>query len=121
MVAAMYDASLDQFASNNWGFAMYPYYGYAAFSWQPVQFYQTNAYFRYSNWNETYQHPGERFYPYLNWFGVFYDHRTTFAGGRNKAMTMRSQAAPVEFSNMAVAGRGRCCYGSGFYGSSSYY
>jgi hypothetical protein len=74
MVAAMYDASLDQFAPNHWDFAPYPYNGYARRSWSPEHF--TNQYGRlmYD------QRPPKmekllRIYRSLNWFGFYADHR----------------------------------------------
>ncbi|NUQ22650.1 MAG: hypothetical protein HUU34_01765 [Saprospiraceae bacterium] len=70
MVAAMYDASLDQFIEHNWFFDPYPSIGYAQSSWNPIAFGP-----RSGRSNEPlrrrYKETPVRSYPYLNWFGFY--------------------------------------------------
>lgn len=71
MVAAMYDASLDAFAPNYWGFFPYPQYNYANQGWSPHGFNSLNAsaidFFRTQPMRIQ-----SRQYRHLNWFGFPY-------------------------------------------------
>lgn len=76
MVAAMYDASLDAFAPNNWGFNPYPQYNYAYQGWNPQSFSSLGM--------QVFQHYGnlptdfyDRSYRQLKWFNLL-----QYAGGR---------------------------------------
>jgi hypothetical protein len=88
-VAALYDASLDDFAVNNWYFSPFPtYQGRIQYNYNsafPVSSQQV-AYFPYPDYSEI----EPRYYPELNWFGWF------FYGGRlyARADAMLMAAAP---------------------------
>lgn len=69
MVAAMYDASLDAFVSQNWSLNLYPSYSYPRQGWSAKHFNSTNAYMIYAeDWWQI-ANPSSRVYPSLNWFG----------------------------------------------------
>jgi uncharacterized protein YfaS (alpha-2-macroglobulin family) len=70
-LASMYDASLDVFAPNFWGFNVYPYY-YSRLNWTTdntfaVVYFQSYHY----DWN-TYVYLNPLYYPYLNNFGFYF-------------------------------------------------
>lgn len=73
MVAAMYDASLDEFRSNDWGFYLYKSY-YGSLYWQRgvEGVVGSNMYER--GWND-YLSYTSRTYDKLNWFGYYYGYR----------------------------------------------
>ena len=93
MVAALYDASLDQFRPNDWSFNPYPYNA-AVRSWQPAHFGSTSLFGYYY-----YPYPEgapQRSYRYLNWFN-FYFYNLQYSEGN---LTMRA-AARMEDAAMA--------------------
>ncbi len=73
VLAAMYDASLDVFAENNWYFSLYQN-NWARHSWLSNSFNAVNAKLIIgSAWNESFNH-GSHNYATLNWFDMpFYD------------------------------------------------
>ena len=86
MVAAMYDASLDEFAANNWYLSVFPTSGYAIRSWQPKSFTSIASRMMAFHWQPEAQGQG-RVYRALNWFNWgFYE-------GYGNAVMMRSQEA----------------------------
>jgi hypothetical protein len=111
MVAAMYDASLDEFASNY--FSMYVNYAKNSYSSYPY-----NTYPCYGNapggllgyWNSYYGNP-YRYYPELNWFGYNtyrYNNNYGYApgGGRyelNAVMYDSASGEMDELSDVTVA------------------
>ena len=71
LLASMYDASLDVFAANNWGFNIYPYF-YSKWSWTADNnFMQVNSQFYNEGWN-TYVSRQYFYYPYINNFGFYF-------------------------------------------------
>ncbi|MBK7474810.1 MAG: alpha-2-macroglobulin [Haliscomenobacter sp.] len=67
LLAAMYDASLDQFNPNNWALDLYPSDGFASRSWSPQQFSEIGGVLYVPHkWPESM----EKTYPKLNWFGL---------------------------------------------------
>lgn len=113
MVAAMYDASLDQFAPNYWNLNMYPTQS-------------ANKYLRSGNFGSTYSQlfarnwhergvDVNRSYRYLDWFGFsmdgfLYRNRMMKSSRRNEGMVMDSAPAPMsaepEMAEMAVESDG---------------
>jgi uncharacterized protein YfaS (alpha-2-macroglobulin family) len=85
MVAAMYDASLDQFRPHNWYFSPYPTY-YSRINWQARHF-DANTTYHYNRYYHTPPVP-VRNYRSLNWFGLFYSGRGDIAF--DNAMELRS-------------------------------
>lgn len=79
MLVALYDASLDAFAPNNWYFDVYRSY-YSNLYWQSRSFTTQSSYLFQSNWN-TYPNYQYHYYDYLNWFG-FDDYGYHFRGAR---------------------------------------
>ncbi|HEU4716230.1 MAG TPA: alpha-2-macroglobulin family protein, partial [Bacteroidia bacterium] len=80
MVAAMYDASLDQFRSHNWSFYLYKSY-YGSLYWQHgVEGTATSALYA-PYWNDNslpdYQY---RTYDQLNWFGFYFSYGNYWYG-----------------------------------------
>lgn len=73
LVAAMYDASLDAFRTNNWYFNIYDSY-YAHLYWTSSSGRQTNS-TEFYNFKQEYHHLPSRYYDRLNYFGLgFYTH-----------------------------------------------
>ena len=100
-LASMYDASLDQFASQNWSFNILSYYyGQSNFSGQG--FGTQNAQIVYSSYK---YYPNPNFYrPRLNWFG----YNTYGRYYQNKGVKSRAvETAPLtsEESILAMPGR----------------
>jgi uncharacterized protein YfaS (alpha-2-macroglobulin family) len=92
MVAAMYDASLDEFRSHNWYFAPFPMH-YKKYSWQPRHFNYSNS--RPFYYQRNYYSPRSREYRVLNW------HIGYFGGGGEILYGMETRAksmAPVEMA-----------------------
>ena len=111
MVAAMYDASLDQFRPNRWDFAPFPTY-FSRFNWQAVHF---NAEGTNPFVYQYYHSPNEnRSYRQLNWFGGFVTIRGArlqstdyyvdgIRPGNERAMTKSSAPAPMAMEEAAEA------------------
>ncbi len=73
MVAAMYDASLDKFAKNNWLLNIFPSNRAQSYNWYTPGFNTTSTQQFSNNWNQYGSYP-YRQYRQLNWFGFsFYD------------------------------------------------
>ncbi|HTL82077.1 MAG TPA: alpha-2-macroglobulin family protein [Bacteroidia bacterium] len=70
MVAAMYDASLDEFRANYWSFSIYQSY-YNTLYWQHGVEGISNSDLYNGNWND-YAYYEHRSYDRLNWFGYSY-------------------------------------------------
>ena len=87
MVAGMYDASLDQFAANNWLLNIYPVYSHPRIQWQPRGFNVSNTRLFAQNWQQAYQNIDVRVYPNLNWFG-FGGYGGGFGRGNRRARSM---------------------------------
>ncbi|MBI3511024.1 MAG: hypothetical protein HY064_10205 [Bacteroidetes bacterium] len=73
MVAAMYDASLDEFRANYWNFSIYQNY-YSSLYWQQGVTSVANAEFYEDDWNG-YADYDSKTYDELNWFGYSYGYR----------------------------------------------
>lgn len=67
MIAAMYDASLDEFASNNFYLSIFNSY-YSNRYWYSTSFSAKGSQLYYKDWNP-YYHTPQRNYDQLNWFG----------------------------------------------------
>ncbi|MFK7932737.1 MAG: hypothetical protein AB8G22_04460, partial [Saprospiraceae bacterium] len=96
MVATMYDASLDQFAVNNWNLDLYPTSGYVARSWQPKTFTDVGSRLLARNWQPQAKTEG-RVYRYLNFFNwqMYEGQNVVFRGSRsNRMRKMSTEAAP---------------------------
>lgn len=71
MVAAMYDASLDEFRGHSWDFYIYKSY-YGQLYWQSGLGGTTNSYSWERDWNPYGPYYTSRTYDHLNWFGYYY-------------------------------------------------
>lgn len=90
MLAAMYDASLDAFAPNNWAFSPFPLYGYAQRSWGSNGYTMVNPYYLTQPMLNYHYYSG-RSYPALKTFGFSgYDQMLV---ARSTAMMLESNAA----------------------------
>jgi uncharacterized protein YfaS (alpha-2-macroglobulin family) len=70
MLGTMYDASLDEFASNSFGINIYnSYYSQRAYN-NSRGFGIANTSLIQNNWNRTYTHVPSKSYNRLNWFGM---------------------------------------------------
>jgi hypothetical protein len=78
MVAAMYDASLDEFRGHGWGFYIYKNY-YGSLYWQRGVDGNVGSSFYDSHWNQ-YGSYSNRTYDHLNWFGFHYGFRDYYWG-----------------------------------------
>ncbi|MFT4761755.1 MAG: hypothetical protein ACI9XO_004283 [Paraglaciecola sp.] len=89
MVAAMYDASLDEFAANSWNMNLFPM-NYSQMRWEAKGFSATRPRF-YQGWNNSSGGLGQRVFERLNWFGfTFYQRRYESYG--NIAMSAAPRA-----------------------------
>jgi uncharacterized protein YfaS (alpha-2-macroglobulin family) len=71
LLASMYDASLDVFAANYWGFNIHPYF-YQTYSWSTDNNFQSiSSNFYHEGWNIYINRP-YLYYPYLNNFGFYF-------------------------------------------------
>ncbi|MCC6462776.1 MAG: alpha-2-macroglobulin [Saprospiraceae bacterium] len=94
MVAALYDASLDQFLPHNWGGIRFPFaYEGANFSSSSFTFLNGENRFRPT---EGLPQPGERRFDQLNWFNF------PLYGGRQPGMLMRSTVANYRADGMMM-------------------
>jgi uncharacterized protein YfaS (alpha-2-macroglobulin family) len=96
MVATLYDASLDQFATNDWNFWINTYYS-LNLSWDGSSAFNTsNSEFVENGWN---QYP-ERVYPLyeeLNWFGMYRFGSGRGHGSGREPRAMKGYANTMEF------------------------
>jgi uncharacterized protein YfaS (alpha-2-macroglobulin family) len=76
MVAAMYDASLDEFRPNYWSFGIYKSY-YGSLYWQHGVEGITNSSLYDKDWND-YSSTDFRDYDRFNWFGFHYGYRYNY-------------------------------------------
>ncbi len=104
MVAALYDASLDQFVRNQWSFAPYPTLRGSRNNWSARHF--GESYLRRASTG--FRAPAEsstRVYRSLNWYGFFGAPLAFRGGAMNRRLEM---AAPMmEMDNTTVAADGR--------------
>ena len=97
----MYDASLDAFAANYWGFNVHPYY-YGRLNWTTDNTFRALAANYYNeSWN-TYVSRHYFYYPYINNFGFYfygygYSDGMYMRGGRNGDV-MYKMDAPMPVS-----------------------
>lgn len=101
MVATMYDASLDQFAVNNWNLNIFPTSNYPQRGWAMRGFNSHGSAMYSNNWQPSYVQTASKVYQRLNWFGFpFYGGgRVAYArsmGGRNEVSMMKSAAPMAE-------------------------
>lgn len=79
LMAGMYDASLDAFASNNWYFNVYNTY-YARLNWASAVGHQ-NSSTEFYNFKSNYASVPSRYYDHLNYFGLYF-YSNYYRGGR---------------------------------------
>ncbi len=73
MLATMYDASLDQFAKNNWTLNLFPRNQYQRITWQNAGFGTTRSNHFEKDWSTSYNYSIRTYYR-LNWFDFpFYE------------------------------------------------
>jgi hypothetical protein len=71
LLASMYDASLDVFAANYWGFNVHPYF-YSRYYWTTDNNFQSiSSLFYNEGWND-YYYRNYIYYPYINNFGFYF-------------------------------------------------
>jgi uncharacterized protein YfaS (alpha-2-macroglobulin family) len=98
MVAALYDASLDNFRMHQWGLSIYRSW-YAQCAWETDALFGTkDAYYYGENWNTVISGP-YRYYPSLQWFGYepgyFYGYYAGYGGqGEVYPSAMAASEAP---------------------------
>lgn len=71
MLAAMYDASLDEFRGHSWSFYLYKSY-YGQLYWQHDVSGSSTSYLYDQEWNPYGPYYSARTYDHLNWFGYYY-------------------------------------------------
>jgi len=93
MVAALYDASLDEFAKNHWSMNLFPTNRMEK-KWSPKGFSTVSPRF-YQNWNRNIPKQRRQFQQ-LNWFGFrFYDNGGGIAlGGRAAGVEIMEESSP---------------------------
>ncbi|MEZ5044192.1 MAG: alpha-2-macroglobulin family protein [Saprospiraceae bacterium] len=95
VVAAMYDASLDQFVSNDWSFFPYHYSFFGTVNWFPGGFGSNYSRNVYAPRPTPYQVP-TRNYERLNWFDWLYS-----SVAFNSAVSPRSANMPIAYSTVS--------------------
>jgi uncharacterized protein YfaS (alpha-2-macroglobulin family) len=90
LLASMYDASLDAFAANYWGFNVHPYY-YSRLNWTTDNAFQVIGSSIYEEGWNTYASRQHFYYPYINNFGFYfygygYSDGMYYKGGRMDAV-----------------------------------
>jgi uncharacterized protein YfaS (alpha-2-macroglobulin family) len=91
LLASMYDASLDVFAANYWGFNVYPYF-YPRYYWTTDNnFHSVSSNFYNEEWNP-YYYRNYIYYPYINNFG-FYFYGYGYGGYRDGRYDMVSKSS----------------------------
>ena len=104
MVATMYDASLDQFAVNNWYLDVFPIDGYPRVQWTSNGFNSQNAYIYARNWQPQNVRTMQKSYQHLNWFGFpFYGRRVAVARSMSRGRTMKKRSAAPMMMDAAPA------------------
>ena len=89
LLASMYDASLDVFAANYWGFNVHPYF-YSRYYWTTDNNFQAiSSNFYQEDWNDYVYRP-YIYYPYINNFG-FYFYGYGYGGYRDGRYDMVSK------------------------------
>jgi uncharacterized protein YfaS (alpha-2-macroglobulin family) len=102
MVAALYDASLDNFRMHQWGLSIYRSW-YAQKAWETDALFGTrDAYYYGENWNSRVSGPS-RYYPSLQWFGYepgyYYGYYAGY-GGRGEVYPSSMDGAPRQVMKM---------------------
>ena len=91
LLASMYDASLDAFAANYWGFNVYPYF-YSRWNWTTDNNFKViNSNFYQEGWN-IYVSRQYFYYPYINNFGFYF-----YGYGYSDGMYMRGGRGDVMY------------------------
>lgn len=96
MVAAMYDASLDEFRGHSWDFYLYQSY-YGSLYWQRGVESTAGSNMYERNWNP-YKYYTNRTYDQLNWFGFYYSYRNYYyyrgyGGDDNDSVVLEEKSA----------------------------
>jgi uncharacterized protein YfaS (alpha-2-macroglobulin family) len=97
LLASMYDASLDAFAANYWGFNIHPNY-YSRLNWSTDNSFQAQRSRIYEEGWNVYVSRQHFYYPYINTFGFYfygygYSNGVYFKGGRMDAMQPVTEAS----------------------------
>ncbi len=96
MVAAMYDASLDEFRGHSWDFYLYRSY-YGSLYWQQGVSGTSGSSMFERNWNTYSHHYDTRTYDRFNWFGYYYGYRNyRYLEKSLNAVTYMSDSAGAE-------------------------
>lgn len=91
MLAAMYDASLDQFAANSFSMSVFGQF-YPRSAWSSTSFGAETAYIYENEWNKILS-PSARPFPHLNWFGYSSSHYL---------YSLRGQTRKVELEEVSI-------------------
>ena len=102
MVAGMYDASLDQFALNNWLLNIYPTDAHPRSQWQPRGYYANQSRLIARGWHQDYHRVEQRIYPQLNQFGLGRDYSAFGYSAGGAKVAMRSRSMSKEAVSMAA-------------------
>ncbi|MCH7722833.1 MAG: hypothetical protein IIC76_05755 [Bacteroidetes bacterium] len=100
LLASMYDASLDAFAANYWGFNIYPYY-YSRLNWTTDNSFQILSSKIYEEGWNIYVSRQHFYYPYINTFG-FYFYGYGYSDGRFYKMPTRSVSDELSLQSGVV-------------------
>ncbi len=109
LLASMYDASLDAFAANYWGFNVHPYY-YSRLNWTTDNSFQTISSRIYEEGWNTYVSHQHFYYPYINNFGFyFYGYGYSngiyrMKGGRNGDVMYKMDAPSAVSESLEMGG-----------------
>ncbi|MEN8957270.1 MAG: alpha-2-macroglobulin family protein, partial [Flavobacteriales bacterium] len=104
MLGTMYDASLDEFASNSFGINIYnSYYSQRAYNYSRG-FGMANAFLIQDDWNNRYVSVPSKSYDRLNWFGMrFYNLQYAMRGGIKRFDGAYASEAVMDFDNKTSA------------------
>ncbi|NWG29320.1 MAG: hypothetical protein HXY48_12400, partial [Ignavibacteriaceae bacterium] len=104
LLASMYDASLDVFAANYWGFNVHPYF-YSRYYWTTDNNFQSiSSSFYNEGWNDYIYRP-YMYYPYINNFGFyFYGYGYGYRNGRYYMMPKTAVSDEISLYGEAQSG-----------------
>jgi len=107
LLASMYDASLDAFAANYWGFNIHPYY-YSRLNWTTDNSFQVLSSNIYEEGWNIYVSRQYWYYPYINTFGFYfygYGYSDGMYFGAKDEMMPTTNAMRISTSELVVAER----------------
>jgi uncharacterized protein YfaS (alpha-2-macroglobulin family) len=105
MVATLYDASLDQFAKNNWNLNLYPTDAYPRLGWNVRGFGLVNSRLMALKWQPDYVKTAIKRYESLNWFDFPFYGRPVYLSRSASPRHLSAPAASPRIMNKQASSR----------------